>query len=245
MTIVSSSTKKTSSMKKTDYFPNHVAIIMDGNGRWAEQRELSRLEGHTAGFENIRSIVRCLNEYQIKYVTLYGFSTENWNRPEDEVSFLLQLLEKRIEKESIELHKNDVIIRHLGRLEELPQSIQLAINRAMQLTENNKGMTLGFAFNYGGRIEILDAVRRIIAEGIPPQDVDGKLLNSYLYTAGLPDVDLLIRTSGELRLSNFLLWQTAYSEYYFTKVLWPDFNEKELRKALLSYSRRKRRFGGL
>lgn len=245
MTIVSSSTKKTSSMKKTDYFPNHVAIIMDGNGRWAEQRELSRLEGHTAGFENIRSIVRCLNEYQIKYVTLYGFSTENWNRPEDEVSFLLQLLEKRIEKESLELHKNDVIIRHLGRLEELPQSIQLAINRAMQLTENNKGMTLGFAFNYGGRIEILDAVRRIIAEGIPPQDVDGKLLNSYLYTAGLPDVDLLIRTSGELRLSNFLLWQTAYSEYYFTKVLWPDFNEKELRKALLSYSRRKRRFGGL
>jgi len=232
-------------MKKTDYFPNHVAIIMDGNGRWAEQRGLSRLEGHTAGFENIRSIVRCLNEYQIKYVTLYGFSTENWNRPEDEVSFLLQLLEKRIEKESIELHKNDVIIRHLGRLEELPQSIQLAINRAMQLTENNKGMTLGFAFNYGGRIEILDAVRRIIAEGIPPQDVDGKLLNSYLYTAGLPDVDLLIRTSGELRLSNFLLWQTAYSEYYFTKVLWPDFNGKELRKALLSYSRRKRRFGGL
>ena len=245
MAIVSSSTKEKSPAKKPTYLPNHVAIIMDGNGRWAKQRGLSRLEGHRAGLENVRSVVRSLDEYQIKYVTLYGFSTENWSRPEDEVNGLLQLLEERIYQEARELHKNNVRILHLGRLEELSQSLQLAINRAVQLTKNNGGMTLGFAFNYGGRIEILDAVRRIIAEGVPPQDIDEKLFNSYLYTAGLPDVDLLIRTSGELRLSNFLVWQTAYSEYYFTRVLWPDFNKKEIRKALLAYSQRKRRFGGL
>ena len=234
-----------STARKITYLPKHVAIIMDGNGRWAEQHGLTRFEGHKAGFENIRFIVKCLNKYKIKYVTLYAFSTENWSRPEDEVIGLLQLLEERIDKEALELHKNEVRMRHLGCLEELPQSVQLAINRAVELTKNNKGMTLSFAFNYGGRGEILDAVRHIIASGIPPQDIDEKLFNSYLYTAGLPDVDLLIRTSGELRLSNFLVWQAAYSEYYFTEVLWPDFNRKELRKALLSYSQRQRRFGGL
>ena len=228
------------------YLPNHVAIIMDGNGRWAEKHGLTRLEGHNAGFENIRPTVMCLNdEYHIKCVTLYAFSTENWNRPKDEVDYLLKLLEERIDEESRELNKNNVKMRHLGSLEGLPESVKQAINRALELTRKNTGMVLSFAFNYGGRSEILDAVRRIMADGIPARKINEKLFSNYLYTAGLPDVDLLIRTSGELRLSNFLVWQTAYSEYYFTDVLWPDFDKEELRKALLAYSQRKRRFGGL
>ena len=225
--------------------PNHVAIIMDGNGRWAERRGLPRLKGHQAGITRIRSIVKCLNEYQIKYLTLYSFSTENWNRPDDEVAGLLHLLEEAIDEESPKLHKQGVRLRHLGRLEELPQGLQLAINRARELTKNNTKITLSFAFNYGGRTEILDAIRRLMAEGNSLQDLDEKLFNSYLYTAGLPDVDLVIRTGGELRISNFLMWQAAYSEYYFTKVLWPDFSKKQFERALLSYSRRQRRFGRL
>ncbi|UCC90775.1 MAG: di-trans,poly-cis-decaprenylcistransferase [Dehalococcoidia bacterium] len=227
------------------HLPNHIAIIVDGNGRWAEQHGLPRFEGHLAGIESVRSTIRCLNQYQIKYVTLYGFSTENWNRPKYEVMNLFRLLEEIVDKESQELHKLGVKIRHLGRLEELPQGLQQAINRAIELTKNNTGMTLSLAFNYGGRTEILDAVRAIIAEGVPPQSINEKLFNNYLYTAGLPDVDLIIRTGGELRISNFLIWQASYSEYYFTDVLWPDFGEKEIEKALLSYSQRQRRFGGL
>ena len=226
-------------------FPNHIAIIVDGNGRWAEQRGLPRFEGHLVGLESVRSTIRCLNQYQIKYVTLYGFSAENWNRPQDEVMSLFHLLEEIVDKEALELHKQGIKIRHLGRLEELPQGLQQAINRAIELTKSNTGMTLSLAFNYGGRTEILDAVRAIIAEGISPQSIDEKLFNNYLYTAGLPDVDLIIRTGGELRISNFLIWQATYSEYYFTDVLWPDFDEKEIEKALLSYSQRQRRFGGL
>lgn len=242
--MVLATSRKTS--QKIACLPNHVAIIMDGNGRWAKRRGLSRLEGHRGGVDNVRSIVKCANDqYHIKHLSLYGFSTENWKRPEIEVNGLLRLLEERIDTEALELHHNNVRIRHLGRLEELPESIQQAMARAMKLTRNNTGLTLCFAFNYGGRIEILDAVRRIIVSGIPPDKIDENLFGSYLYTDGLPDVDLVIRTSGELRLSNFLVWQTAYSEYYFTKVLWPDFNEEEFRKALVSYSRRKRRFGGL
>ncbi len=231
--------------KKITRLPNHVAIIMDGNGRWAKKRGLPRLEGHQAGAQNIRPIIKCLNQYHIKYVTLYGFSTENWNRPEDEVTGLLHLFEESINKYVSELHENGIKLRHLGHLEELPQGLQLAINKATKLTKNNTSMTLSFALNYGGRLEILDAVRHIKAEGIPIQNIDERLFNSYLYTAGLPDVDLVIRTSGEFRTSNFLIWQAAYSEYYFTDVLWPDFNEKELEKALLAYSQRQRRFGRL
>ena len=234
-----------STMKKIARLPNHVAIIMDGNGRWAEQHGLSRLGGHQAGAENIRPIIKCLNQHQIKYVTLYGFSTENWNRPEDEVTGLLRLFEESINKYVSELHENGIKLRHLGHLEELPQGLQLAVNKAIELTKNNTRMTLSFALNYGGRLEILDAVRHIIAEGIPIQNIDEKLFSSYLYTAGLPDVDLLIRTGGEFRISNFLIWQAVYSEYYFTEVLWPDFNQKELEKALLAYSQRQRRFGRL
>jgi len=234
-----------STVKKIVRLPNHIAIIMDGNGRWAQQRGLPRIEGHRAGVESLRSVIECLSEYQIKYVTLYGLSTENWKRPEDEVSGLLCLLEEIIDKETVELHEKGIRLRHLGRFDGLSSYLEQAVTRAIELTQNNAGMTLSFAFNYGGRAEILDAVRHLIAEGIAPQKIDEKLFNSYLYTAGLPDVDLVIRTGGELRISNFLMWQAAYSEYYFTDVLWPDFDRKEVEKALLSYSQRKRRFGGL
>jgi undecaprenyl diphosphate synthase len=232
-------------MKKITRLPNHLAIIMDGNGRWAKQHGLPRFEGHQAGAQNTRPIIKCLNQHQIKYVTFYGFSTENWKRPEDEVTGLLRLFEESINKYVSEFHENGIKLRHLGHLKELPQGLKLAINKALELTENNAGMTLSFALNYGGRLEILDAVRHIIAEGISLQNIDEKLFSSYLYTAGLPDVDLLIRTGGEFRISNFLIWQAVYSEYYFTDVLWPDFNQKELEKALLAYSQRRRRFGRL
>lgn len=232
-------------MKKNFHLPQHIAFIMDGNGRWAEQRGLSRIEGHQAGVENTRSIIRFANQRHIKYVTLYAFSTENWSRPEDEVGGLLRLLEEIIEKEAIEMHKEGIRLLHLGRLEELSPGLQGAINRVVEMTRDNTGMTVNFAFNYGGRLEILDAVRRLVADGIAPRDISEELFSGYLYTAGIPDADLVIRTGGEIRTSNFLVWQAAYSEYYFTPVLWPDFNEEELDKALLSYGQRQRRFGGL
>ena len=234
-----------STLKEIANFPNHVAVVPDGNGRWAERRGLPRFEGHRAGVENMHSVIEYFNKLQLKYLTLYTFSTENWKRPQEEITGLLHLLEEVIDKEILELHKKGVRLRHLGRLDELSPGLQQAINKAVELTKNNTGMTLSLAFNYGGRTEILDAVHHIIAKGIPPQNIDEELFNSYLYTAGLPDVDLVIRTAGELRLSNFLIWQSAYSEYYSTNVLWPDFNNKEIDKALLSYSQRRRRFGGL
>jgi len=232
-------------MEKITVLPRHVAFILDGNGRWAAQRGLTRLEGHRAGVENIRPIIRCLSKHKVEYVTLYAFSTENWNRPHDEVNGIFKLLEEVIGKETRELHKNGVKIRHIGRLEELPAGVQKSIKESVKLTQNNTGMTLGVAINYGGRGEILDAVRRITSDKVLSGNIDEDLFNKYLYTAGFPDVDLMIRTSGEMRTSNFLIWQSAYSEYYFTPVLWPDFNEEELEKALLAYSQRQRRFGGL
>ena len=234
-----------STKEKITRFPSHVAIVPDGNGRWAENRGLPRLAGHQVGAENMWRMVQYLSEYPVKYVTLYGFSTENWDRPENEVSGLFHILEEAINKKTPELHERGIRLRHLGRLEELPQGLQRTINRAVELTKNNTRMTLSFAFNYGGRAEILDAVRRLITEGISPQNIDEKLFSNYLYTVGLPDVDLVIRTADELRLSNFLIWQSAYSEYYFTKVLWPDIDKKEIERALQAYSRRQRRFGGL
>jgi undecaprenyl diphosphate synthase len=218
---------------------------MDGNGRWAEQRGLSRLEGHRAGVKNIRPIIKCLNSKGIKYVTLYAFSTENWKRPEDEVNGLFHILEEIIVEESRELHKNNVKMRHIGSLEGLSDKLQESINHALELTKNNTGMVLGVALNYGGRAEIMEAVRQIIASGAKPEEVDEKKFRHYLYTADFPDVDLVIRTGGEIRTSNLLIWQTAYSEYYFTPILWPDFNEAELEKAIQSFSQRQRRFGGL
>ena len=237
-------TKKSTTPELTK-LPTHLAIVPDGNGRWAEQRGLPRLSGHRAGAENMRRMIEYLNEYPIKYVTLYGFSTENWARPQEEVRGLFHLLEEFIDKYVADINERGIKLRHLGRLHQLPPSLQEAINRAVEKTKNNTRMTLNVAFNYGGRAEIIDAVRRIVADGIPPQNIDENLFDSYLYTAGLPHVDLLIRTADELRFSNFLIWQTAYSEYYLTKVLWPDFGKEELHQALFSYSQRKRRFGAL
>jgi len=231
--------------KKYTTLPTHIAIVPDGNGRWAEQRGLPRLSGHQVGAENMHRMVEYLNEYPIKYVTLYGFSTENWSRPEEEVKGLFRILVDFIEKTASEIHQKGIKLRHIGRLDELPEDLQQAVNKAVEITKNNTRMTLSVAFNYGGRTEILDAVRHLVAEGIVPQNIDEELFASYLYTAGLPNVDLLIRTGDETRLSNFLVWQTTYSEYHFTKVLWPDFSKKDIDKALLSYSRRRRRFGGL
>ncbi|MFC1914307.1 polyprenyl diphosphate synthase [Chloroflexota bacterium] len=232
-------------MKKPVSLPRHIAFIMDGNGRWAEQRGLSRLEGHKAGVENARSIVKCLNQRRIEYATIYAFSTENWSRPENEVNSLFQLLAEIIDREVEELHKNGIRLLHLGKSDGLSPGLQQALTRAVDLTRDNTGMTVSFALNYGGRAEILDAVRGLIAEDIPPESLDEKVFGGYLYTAGLPDVDLVIRTGGEFRISNFLLWQAAYSEYYFTPTLWPEFSEGELDRALLTYSRRQRRFGSL
>lgn len=227
------------------HLPSHVAIIMDGNGRWAQHRHIPRLAGHRAGVETVRSTIERLNQYGIRYLTLYSFSTENWNRPLEEVNGIFRLAEEVMDRETRVLHQKNARLRHLGRLDGLPPSLQQAIKQAMELTKNNTGMTLGFAFNYGGRIEIMDAVCRLVADGIPAQQLDEKLFSRYLYTAGFPDVDLVIRTGGELRISNFLLWQAAYAEYYFTDVLWPDFVPEEVDKALLAYSQRQRRFGGL
>ncbi len=232
-------------MEKITSLPRHVAIIMDGNGRWAEKRGLPRMEGHRAGVRNVRAIIKSLNNYGIEYVTLYAFSTENWNRPEDEVNGLFHLLEGVIGKEARALHKNRVRIRHVGSLDGLSTELKISINKAVSLTAGNKGMTLGVALNYGGREEILNAVRNLMSGNVRLEDIDEKIFGGYLYTADFADVDLVIRTGGEFRTSNFLIWQAAYSEYFFTPVLWPDFNEEELEKALLAYSQRQRRFGGL
>jgi undecaprenyl diphosphate synthase len=232
-------------MESTNALPRHIAIIMDGNGRWAEKRGLSRLKGHRAGTDNIRSVVRFLASKGIAYVTLYAFSTENWRRPEEEVNGIFGILESVIGRESRELHKNNVRIRHVGSLGKLSPEVRRSIKEAVGLTAGNTGLTLGIALNYGGRAEIIDAVRGIIDAGLKPEEIDEDSFRKYLYSPDFPDVDLLIRTGGEMRISNLLLWQTSYSELYFTSVLWPDFNEEELEKALQAFSLRQRRFGGL
>ncbi|MFA5308031.1 MAG: polyprenyl diphosphate synthase [Dehalococcoidales bacterium] len=232
-------------MENMTTLPRHIAFIMDGNGRWAEQRGLTRLEGHRAGVNNIGAIVRFLAAKHIPYVTLYAFSTENWRRPEKEVSGIFHILEDIIGKESAELHKNGIKIRHVGSLEKLSSKLRQSIREAVELTANNTVMTLGVALNYGGRAEILDAVRGVIADGLKPEEINEESFRRHLYAADFPDVDLVIRTGGEFRISNLLLWQTTYSELYFTPVLWPDLNEAELEKALQAYSQRQRRFGGL
>jgi undecaprenyl diphosphate synthase len=223
----------------------HVAIIMDGNGRWAERRGLPRLAGHLAGVNRIRSVLASLLDNHVQYVTLYGFSSENWSRPEEEVQGLFQLLEDRIDQEAAEMHRRNIRIKHVGRLNELPSGVQSAIRRACLLTQNNSGMVLIFAFNYGGRQELVDTARKLAEQKIPSAKIDEQMFAANLYTAGVPDVDLVIRTGGELRISNFLLWQAAYAEYYFTKVLWPDFTPKQVKRSLSTFAERKRRFGGL
>jgi len=223
--------------------PVHVAVIMDGNVRWAEQHNLSRLEGHRAGTENIRRVVENSIKYQVKYLTLYAFSTENWRRPKIEVRELMQILGRVIKRETRDMHQKGIRLHHLGRIDRLSERLQKQIRYAIELTKDNKVMTLSVAFDYGSRAEIVNATRQIAKEGIAPDMIDENLFGSYLYSAGLPDPDLIIRTAGEERLSNFLLWQSAYSELYFTPVYWPDFDEEELRKALIAYSRRGRNFG--
>jgi|TARA_B100000809_G_scaffold265883_1_gene326211 undecaprenyl diphosphate synthase len=225
--------------------PVHVAIIMDGNGRWAEDRGLSRLEGHRAGTQNIRTIAQSAAKSGVKYLTLFAFSTENWSRSDNEVTGLMDILGEVIEGEAEEMSDAGVRLNHLGRIDRLPPPLQEAITAAMALTQDNTGLVLSVAFDYGGRDEILHAVKRIIADGVPPEQLDEATLNRYLYTDGIPDPDLIVRTGGEMRLSNFLLWQAAYSEHFVTDVRWPDFDEGEFLKALDVYRNRQRRFGGL
>lgn len=225
--------------------PRHVAIIMDGNGRWARQRGLPRLAGHRAGTENVRRTVRAALDFGIQVLSLYAFSTENWGRPAEEVRGLMTILEEVIGRETTALHKEGVVIRHLGRKEELSASLRQKIEQAENLTRHNTRMTLNVAFNYGGRREIIDAMRRLVAAGVDLDNLNEETFANYLYTAGQPDPDLVIRTAGEMRLSNFLIWQAAYAEYYSTPIYWPDFDREELRKALVIYAQRQRKFGKL
>jgi len=226
-----------------EHIPTHVAIIMDGNGRWAKARGLPRLAGHKAGTENLRRIIRGCVEFGVKYLTLYAFSTENWARPADEVAGLMNIIKDVIEKELGELHKEGVQLRHLGHLDKLDPGLQEKVMKAVELTRNNDRLILNIAFNYGGRDEILCAVSQMLKDNIKPEQVTPELFASYLFTNGIPDPDLIIRTSGEMRTSNFLIWQSAYSEWYFPQTYWPDFDKEELRKAIFAYSERDRRFG--
>lgn len=229
----------------SDSIPAHVAIIMDGNGRWAKKRGLPRLAGHQAGTENLRRVIRSCVELGIRYLSIYAFSTENWGRPKEEVEGLLKILESVIEKELSELNQEGVQLRHIGRLERLPDSLRKKVEYAIDLTKNNTTLTVIVAFNYGGRDEIVYAVEKLIREGIPAEEITESLISQKLFTAGIPDPDLIIRTSGEMRLSNFLIWQAAYSEYYVTPTYWPDFDKAELQKAIDAYCQRSRRFGCL
>jgi undecaprenyl diphosphate synthase len=232
------------SSAKISPLPVHVAIIMDGNVRWAQKHHRTRIQGHRAGTDNIRRVVETFARYKVEYLTLYAFSTENWRRPKSEVSELLLILTRVIRRETKAMHEKGVRLRHLGRLDRLSPKLQEQVRYAMDLTKDNTVINLSVAFDYGGRAEIVEAARRIVAEGIPLDRIDELLFSNYLYTAGLPDPDLIIRTAGEMRLSNFLLWQSAYSEFYTTPVFWPDFDEIEIRKALIAYSQRERNFGG-
>ena len=231
--------------QKMDTLPQHVAIIMDGNGRWAQKRGLPRIEGHKQGATVARQTIETFTEYRIPYLTLYAFSTENWKRPKEEVTGLFHLLQENIDEELKVARERNVKLRHLGKLDGLPEKIQNKISQALELTKNNTGMTLCLAFNYGSRDEIVEATRRIVRSGIEADKINEALFINHLDTAGIPNPDLLIRTGGEMRLSNFLIWQVAYAEIYFTPVLWPDFDKAEIAKALIAYSQRQRRFGNI
>jgi len=230
-------------LRLSDRVPYHVAIIMDGNGRWARARGLPRVAGHRAGVENLRRILRACSEFGIRILTIYAFSTENWGRPEAEVRGLMNILETVIDRELRKLHANGVQLRHVGELDGLSEVLQDKVRRAVELTRNNDQLILNIAFNYGGRQELIQAFRHIVQDGVPAEEIDETLIDYYLYTAGQPDPDLIIRTAGEMRLSNFLLWQASYAEYYSTPALWPDFGREELLKALVHYALRERRFG--
>lgn len=234
---------QSSGSASTDQVPCHVAIIMDGNGRWASARGLSRLEGHEAGTENIRRILRHAAKRGVRYLTIWAFSTENWRRPEDEVAGLMEILGRALISETEELHQQGAQLRHIGDLSALDPKLQQSVQEAMRLTENNDRIVLTIAFNYGGRQEIIHAVKRMIAEGVDPDTISEDSFADFLYLPELPEPDLIIRTSGEYRISNFLLWQGAYSEYVFTPRYWPEFSEEDFDCALKEYAQRERRFG--
>ncbi|MFA5881787.1 MAG: isoprenyl transferase [Eubacteriales bacterium] len=229
--------------------PVHIAIIMDGNGRWATRRGLPRAMGHRAGVESLREIVKTCSSLGVRFLTVYAFSTENWKRPAEEVNILMDLLVEYLKIEIRDLHENNVRVNAIGRIDELPDKARKALSDAGEYTAANKGLTLNLALNYGGRNEIAEAVKQIgvdvAARKLKPHDIDEDVISHYLYTSGMPDPDLLIRPSGELRISNFLLWQSAYSEFWYSPVLWPDFRKVHLLEAIADYQSRQRRFGGL
>jgi undecaprenyl diphosphate synthase len=235
--------EKQNPQKEFSRIPQHIAIIMDGNGRWAATRGLPRLAGHKAGTENLRQILRAAVEFGVQYLTIYAFSTENWRRPQEEVKGLMLIVEDVIERELAELHKEGVRLRHIGRLEGLNPQLIEKIKDAIELTKDNNRLVLCIAFNYGGRDEIAYAIRRMLSDQLDPDNVSEDLIGEYLFTTGVPDPDLIIRTSGEMRISNFLIWQSAYAELFITPTYWPDFNKEELRKAIIEYGRRDRRYG--
>lgn len=230
-----------------DNIPKHIAIIMDGNGRWAKKKNLPRTMGHKAGIETMKKIVKEADKLGIKYLTVYAFSTENWKRPKEEVSALMKLLVQYLRSEIAELHENNVVLKVLGDITQLPDECETEIRESLKLTENNTGLILNIAFNYGGRDEIVRAIKLMCSDVknniIKEEDINSELVANYLYTKGIPDPDLIIRPSGEQRLSNFLLWQCAYSEFWYSDINWPDFKEEDLRQAIFDYQNRDRRFG--
>ena len=228
-----------------DRLPAHIAIIMDGNGRWAAQRHLPRVEGHRAGIESVRDVVETSARLGIEVLTLYAFSMENWKRPRTEVNTLMTLLKRYLRLELATLLQNDIRFQVIGRSDELPLDVREELEAAMRQTQTNKGMLFNIALSYGGRAEIVDAARRAIAAGLRPEELDERRFAEFLYTAGQPDPDLLIRTSGEMRVSNFLLWQIAYAEIWVTETLWPDFRRRHLLEAVVAYQKRDRRYGGI
>jgi undecaprenyl diphosphate synthase len=227
-----------------NHFPQHVAIIPDGTRRWARKRGLSDTEGARVGVQVAHRAVDYLLNAGLQYLTMWGFSTDNWKRSEEQIRFLFEQAQAWIEQDAPWLHNQGARLRHIGRIDQLPIGLKQAISYYVEMTKQNTGMTILVAFDYGGRAEIVEAVRRVTEAGVPSRMVNDELISHYLYTDGVPDVDLVVRTGGELRLSNFMIWQAAYSEYYFTPILWPDFDETELQKALEAYGQRHRRFGG-
>ncbi len=225
--------------------PQHIAIIMDGNGRWAKARGLPRLAGHRAGTENLRAIIKAGVDFGIQYMTFYAFSTENWSRPKSEVDGLMKILAEVFDREAAELHRQGARLIHIGHLDGLPPKLQDKVRNAVEMTSGNDRITIVLAFNYGGRDEIIHAIKHMLKDQVDPEKVDPDLVSAYMFTEGIPDPDFVIRTSGEQRTSNFLTWQTVYSEWYFPKVYWPDFDKEELAKAIVEFGNRDRRFGGL
>ncbi len=225
--------------------PGHIAIIMDGNGRWATERGLPRAAGHRAGAENIRRVIERFHEHDVRYVTLFAFSTENWKRPPSEVSVIFQLIDRFLRRELDNMQRDNVRIRHFGHLEQLPKPLAERVEHAVEVTQGNDGLMLNICLSYGSRDEIVTAVRRIAESGIPAEEIDEATISANLLTGGLPDPDLVIRTAGDQRISNFLLWQNAYAELYFTSAYWPDFGREDIDLALAEYGRRKRKFGRL